>query len=469
MPSMTASAVGGGQSHEHSLLLPSSSAVEDELSRIPEEEGGSASASQTIINMTKTCMGTGCLALPYAAREGGFLLYTFGLAAIALWNVYATKRLCDCFDLIYSSKFKEHHTENSVTTSVPCDKTLKCCNPTLREISTVPPPPRGTATLGKLAWYALGPPGLATLDILTVLLLIGIIVAYIDAIRTFLQGTLLTTGNDSFDAILIACLIAPLSVVPDLGALTKTSSAGLFVLGFALLIITGYGIYSFSDDVSFTIHWFPRNGLAGFSHWFGCIVFGFGTVPLTFNFKESMAESKTPVFVKANLLAMLIVAAVYIIVGISLLFLYPGIESDVLSEIPEEGILPIVTRLAMGVVVMATAPLIIVPCGELLEGKLNNGEDDPHTRTLVRFGICFVTMGISVGVPGFVGAITFVGCFCVSLVSFCIPPFLYLVMKLTRGVSFRSLCLDTVMLVWGLGATGISTAYVLSKGVSKTA
>jgi amino acid permease len=295
----------------------------------------------------------------------------------------------------------------------------------------------------------------------------GILVAYNDAIRSFLQATPFTTGSDVLDAIITAFLIAPLSVVPDMGYLTKTSAAGLSVLAFALLVITGYGLNNYSSDTAFALQWFPRHGLTGVSSWFGCTVFGFGVVPLTFNFRDSMAEPSK--FNHANLSALMLVAAVYITVGISLLILYPDIESEVLSEIPQEGILPIVTRLAMVVVVIATAPLLIVPCGELIEGKLNRGEVDQRTKVVVRFGICFLTVAISVGVPGFVSVLTFVGCFCVAFVSFCIPPALHLVLLIRHKAPPKALLLDALMLSWGLAATGISTAYVFRKAASPTA
>jgi hypothetical protein len=253
--------------------------------------------------------------------------------------------------------------------------------------------------------------------------------------------------------------------VPDLGYLTKTSAAGLSVLAFAMLIITFYGLEDYSSETAVALQWMPRNGLTGMSHWFGCVVFGFGIVPLTFNFRESMAEPKE--ISRATLFALLLVAAAYIVTGVGLLILYPNIQADVLSQIPTEGILPTVTRLAMVVVVIATAPLLIVPCAELLEGKINPSQTNKRRiQIVVRFSICFLTVAISVGVPGFVNVLTFVGCFCVALVSFCIPPFLYLVLLLREGKTpIKGLWVDVLMLAWGLAATGISTAYVFRRVV----
>jgi hypothetical protein len=176
-----------------------------------------------------------------------------------------------------------------------------------------------------------------------------------------------------------------------------------------------------------------------------------------------MAEPKE--ISRATLFALLLVAAAYIVTGVGLLLLYPNIQTDVLSLIPTEGILPTLTRLAMVVVVIATAPLLIVPCGELLEGKINPSQTNKRlVQIIVRFSICFLTVAISVEVPGFVNVLTFVGCFCVAFVSFCIPPFLYLVLLLGEGKTpIKGLWVDVLMLAWGLVATVISTTYVFRR------
>jgi amino acid permease len=431
------------QHHERSPLLVYQ-ATDDNVTANDEQDilgatrHGSASVPQTIVNMAKTCMGTGCLALPFAAQQGGLLLFIIGTLGIALWNAYALKRLLDCLELLLvKTPTQDEQGEKSSSGR-----------------RSTPPP--GTATYGKVAWYAMGPAGLKSLDVMTVILLLGIIVAYQDAIRSFLQDTPCTTHSNIVDAILIALMMAPLSIVPDMGYLSRISATGLYLLGFAFLVIAGYGMAQYDGTLPSSLHWFPQDGLTGVSHWFGCTVFGFGVVPLTFNFRESMAEPSR--LVGATTFSLLGVAIAYIIAGVGLLALYPNIEGDVLHELPQEGILPIITRLAIVVVVLVTAPLLIVPCAELLEGKIS-AEPDQHTKVMVRFGICFATVAISVGVPGFVYVLSFVGCFCVALVGFVVPPLFHLVLLRGRKTPLAVFWVDVIMLTWGIVATVISTAY----------
>lgn len=389
---------------------------------------GQATQQETIINLMKTCMGTGTLALPFAASQGGLYLNTIGLILIAAWNLYSVQRLCHCLTLI------------------PKD---------------IEPPKRAT-TFAKVAWFAFGDVGLHALDGMMIILLCGIIVAYEDAIMSFVEETPFSTGSKALDALATVLIMGPLSVVPDMGYLSKASALGLLVLGVTFGVIAAFG------DVQGVFHGWsmqPQYGLSGVSHWFGCVVFGFGVVPLTYNFQESMAEPHA--MVSATGVALLNVALAYIVIGSGLVLMYPDVEGDILQNLPMTGVLPMLVRIAMVLVVLVTAPLLIVPCGELIEEKVAaDGTASTQLRAIVRLGVCFLCTIISVSVPGFVYVLSFVGCCFVALVGFVIPPLLHLV--LTRGgqgTNRYCFLLDCGMLLWGLTATIISSVYTFKLAV----
>ena len=50
--------------------------------------------------MAKICMGSGTLALPYAATVGGLLFNIIGLCLIGLWNYYSSNCLLRCLDYL---------------------------------------------------------------------------------------------------------------------------------------------------------------------------------------------------------------------------------------------------------------------------------------------------------------------------------------------------------------------------------
>ena len=95
---------------------------------------------------------------------------------------------------------------------------------------------------GKVVWYAVGPTGLLALDILMISFLMGILVTYMNAMRSFLQATPLTTHSDLVDAILLVAIMGPLSCVPHIGYLSQASAMGLLVLMGTFIVLGVYGL-----------------------------------------------------------------------------------------------------------------------------------------------------------------------------------------------------------------------------------
>jgi amino acid permease len=300
--------------------------------------------------------------------------------AIAAWNVISVQKLVQCLQYIpekpipipddrgrehatphilypeninYHDDIVEGEEENFGVTSVA----LSAAVAVEEQRATAPRhPPAGTSTLGRVAWYAFGDPGLTALDILFVLLLLGIIIAYVSAVTSFLADTPFSI-NTSFDAVITGIIMGLFSLVPDLGYLSSASALGLSVLLAAFVVIACYGIFGtpasqkllVSESAAVLSPW-PKS-LSGLSHFFGIAVFGYGVVPLTYNFHESMRQPHR--LVEATSIALSGVAALYIIMGVGLYALFPNLTADVLHELPETGILPILTRLAMTWVVVS--------------------------------------------------------------------------------------------------------------------
>jgi hypothetical protein len=281
-----------------------------------------------------------------------------------------------------------------------------------------------------------------------------------DAVLGFLQDTPFNTGILVVDAMVIALVVGSLSLVPDMSYLSKASAFGLSVL---VCTFTAIAFYAPPIDASHVsrLSWWPQDGLSGVSHWFGCVVFGFGVVPLTYNYYESMAS---PQYLRqATAAALLGVAVCYILIGVGLLWLYFPVEGDILQQLPTNGeIVPLIVRFSMIVVVILTCPLLVLPCGLILEGKLFSSPTSKLVQAGVRYGICVTCAFISVGVPGFVYVLSFVGCFSVALVGFVIPPLLHMMLVLqyhNDGSRRLDLLMDGIMLAWGLFATVVSSIY----------
>lgn len=448
----------------HPLKRPKSTAgtapSNDHNALSPEPHHGTGTVLETALNSAKTCLGTGTLALPYAASQGGYLFNVLGLILISLWNLFSVNRLIHCEELVrelfcnggqnQQRNCQGQHTRRESRTSrhrrtgssmrklfrgMITDANINDDEVQWSEENVLAEqnfPPEGTSTYGRVAWYALGPIGLHMMDVALLVLLLGVVIAYEDAIISFVRETPVTTGSAALDSLATVLIIAPLTCVEDLHFLSKTSALGIVIIFISFGVIFAYGLIQNGlngiGDVTWDDMW-PKS-LTGACNWFGVTVFGFGAVPITFNLMESMKDPEG--MPQATKIALWIVGCTYTAIGNGIGILFkpsvPEFKGDVLQELPESLWIPTMIRIAMSLVLTFTAPILLVPCAEIIEGKLGmiNLEHKPHYRMLIRFAMCFFCASIAFVIPSFVHIISFIGAFCVVLTSFVFPPLLHL-------------------------------------------
>lgn len=187
-------------SHNSRLKLPYDidEDIDDDICDRNDEDGvvGSRKATvfQTSLNVTKICMGTGTLALPFASQVGGLLSNAIGLFVIGAWNYYSADCLLRCLE--YLPEVDGVVVDEVAVVAVgggggrgredmdgEVGAILRCGNgpmprverlgygtndPPVEETSAtrrrqhhdrMPPPPPGTTAYGRVAWYASGPKG----------------------------------------------------------------------------------------------------------------------------------------------------------------------------------------------------------------------------------------------------------------------------------------------------------------------
>ena len=129
---------------------------------------------QTSLNIAKLCMGTGTLALPYAAQQGGLVFNMIGLGVIVVWNYYSADCLLRCLDNLPLPRHNE---------GIRCDQCSSTHYEATEQIHSESTssngPPDGTTTYGVIAWHAFGRPGLIVLDLLMIMLFVGLLTSYL--------------------------------------------------------------------------------------------------------------------------------------------------------------------------------------------------------------------------------------------------------------------------------------------------
>ena len=184
-------------SHNSRLKLPYDidEDIDDDICDRNDEDDGvvgsrKATVFQTSLNVTKICMGTGTLALPFASQVGGLLSNAIGLFVIGAWNYYSADCLLRCLEYLPEvdgvvdevavvdgggRRGREDlndelgvilHCGNGPMPQVEClgygtNHPVEETSATRRRQhhDRMPPPPPGTTAYGRVAWYASGPKG----------------------------------------------------------------------------------------------------------------------------------------------------------------------------------------------------------------------------------------------------------------------------------------------------------------------
>lgn len=153
---------------------------------------------QTALNITKLCMGTGTLALPFAAQKGGLVFNMVGLGVIVVWNYCSADCLLRCLDYLPRKTVDQSSKEcNDILCSMKQagdrelhgaihDRDVDRTEDASHTGSYLPP--EGTTTYGAVAWHAYGRSGLIALELLMMLLFVGLLIAY--------QGEFISGIND---------------------------------------------------------------------------------------------------------------------------------------------------------------------------------------------------------------------------------------------------------------------------------
>mmetsp|Transcript_36460 Transcript_36460/g.81963 ORF Transcript_36460/g.81963 Transcript_36460/m.81963 type:complete len:459 (-) Transcript_36460:60-1436(-) len=388
-----------------------------------------ASAVQTSINISKMCAGTGTLALPFAAEQGGLAFHLIGLFLIAAWDYKGSEYLLRSHTLIQATNNDQMLAEW---------KEPGYGNTSGSDLNKGHLPPDGTTMYGTVAWYAAGPTGLKALDVLMLSLFLGLLISYEVVMLSFIEDMPFTTGSRKADLLVPSLLVATLSCAPDVGFLSRFSVLGLLALALSFCVIAWQGFHDngwegFESQSLSSVTLWPES-MAHASSWFGVVVFGYGVAPFIFNIRDSMAE---PEKIGTSLrIGLGIVYIGYIVISNGIVILFsPSYEfrGDVLQAMPGTRI-ALFVRVLMTLVVAVTAPLIVVPCGEMIEGKLGiDSYSSANGRVLVRVTLCTVCTFVAVFVPGFVRIVSFIGCFSVSIVGFVLPPLFCLLLEHNRA------------------------------------
>ena len=159
-------------------------------------------------------------------------------------------------------------------------------------------------------------------------------------------------------------------------------------------------------------------------------------------------------FAAAQRVALFTAFAAYVIVGAGVARLYDGpdvndsVPGNVLDALPT-GFTPTLVRLAMAAACVASIPIGLVGCGEILEARI------PRCRRLVVRGLVAVAAAlVAYAMPAFALVVGLVGAVAVCTLSFALPPLVHLLLAKRNGLPLIE---DVVLLIAGVLLVVVTT------------
>jgi amino acid permease len=240
-------------------------------------------------------MGTGTLALPFAACQAGMICNALGMALVTVWNIYAVDRLLRCFEYIQEeekvhSRF-EHLSQDTFNEEASDNQSSE-------EIGDSHQPLNALSQISKEAF---GNIGVRIVDTCLLILMIAIIIAYqgkichvftlyqpftIPAQRTYkyvslaaallgFMGVSEKMSSKYIGSLLLQLIILPLATISNFKVVSSVSAMGIFILVIVFASVGCYGIIQnglngFRLSYITKEHMWPATSTA-LSHWFGVV------------------------------------------------------------------------------------------------------------------------------------------------------------------------------------------------------
>lgn len=278
------------------------------------------------INLVKTILGAGLLAIPFAFRSDGVLIGTLLTLLAALTSG---------FGLFLLSK---------------CSKTL------------INPRNSSFFTLCMLTYPLLSP----LFDLAMIVQCFGVSLSYLVLIGDVFPG--LFGGESNFWILLSAVVTVPLCCLKKLDSLRYSSILGLFALAYLSLLVITY----FAHDILLTddykryrgeVSWFKVYDTNGLMSTFSIIVFAYTGSMNLFSIINELKENSMENITSVIKRSISISTFVFLAVGISgyLTFGSNTLGNIVLNYDPE-SIWTYIGKLCLGSMVMLSFPLLFHPC-----------------------------------------------------------------------------------------------------------
>ena len=386
-------------------------AAEDDEDDEDEDDGGGhhgghgdgkTSVSGAFFTLFKSFVGLGVLALPSAARQAGYALFSLGLVAIAAVSYFGMRILLDCKYMILEQQLEAKKSNASIKVS--------------KKLS-----------FGQVGRISVGAKwGQTLVQVCLIVMQLSCGVGYLIFIGENVAKVAESNGNGFRGAkeaaiALFAGACVPLMFLKSVKNLVIPALIADLVIVFGLVTIFGFDfshmgeVHESSDATNF----------GGLPLFFGIAVFAFEGIGMVLPVESAMEEPERFGGVLRKTMAFLTVT--FVLIGAISYGAYGEHTEDIiLFSLPQDNKLVQSVQIMYCVALFLTLPVMLYPALGIMERYSYFQTVFRSSSKIHRTAIVFATAGVACAVPKFGLFINLVGSVTGSLLAFILPAYFFI-------------------------------------------
>eukprot|EP01112_Ceratiomyxa_fruticulosa_P000684 TRINITY_DN1060_c0_g1_i9.p1 TRINITY_DN1060_c0_g1~~TRINITY_DN1060_c0_g1_i9.p1 ORF type:complete len:469 (-),score=74.70 TRINITY_DN1060_c0_g1_i9:68-1474(-) len=433
---------------------------------LSEQDATKSKDLQAFVNIIKSFVGVGILALPYGIRMAGLWAAIPSLFIIAVVSNYTIKNLIKCKReiLLRRRVYDEIHRDTNHTyPNEDAHKLEHVSAPKAKLLTHGGVETADIISYGEIGTHIFGKMGLYLVNFAVITSQIGFCCAYV----VFMSQNLYSIYTDidlRFWVLIIYPIITILSWIKNIKYLSPTSIFANLAL---LLGITVVFYFGFSRLELVPVSEYPGIRISTFPMFFGIAVFGFEGINLAIPIESNMRKPQN--YFRLLDIAMIIIFLLYSAFGVFGYLFFRDQTSDIITEnLPKASVVTVVTKVALVAELLCTYPIQLFPVCNIVEDAIFKPETTfvEVKRVMVRTVLVSLTVVVAIFIPYFDLVTSLIGSFSNSMAAFIFPT-IFMISVFRGRLSWSQIILNIVILIIGIIASAVSSALSITNIIKK--
>lgn len=290
----------------------------------------------------------------------------------------------------------------------------------------------------EICYQAYGKKGEKFFDIVTNITLFGIGIVYTLTASEMIaklpwdKAGMPLLSNQKFCVLIVTLILVPVILLRDMTSLSFASLLGNIAIISCVIIVIVYGlIYNEKSVMMEDVKW-VETSISGLSKLYGTLLFSFGVVFVTL---PTIDEMQTPSSFNTILSITTTSSAIFYSVCNSFMYILyhnviGGVKSNILQNMDNSSYFYYASTVLICLMSIFSYPVTVMPALQLCEPKANDNDKGLFTKTpkkiIFRLVILFLVSSLGLLFPNFNIVVSLLGNITITLITFILPPLLYL-------------------------------------------